>query len=210
MSERSPGILFVIAAPSGTGKSTVARRLLSEVEGLKWSVSFTTRKRRDAELDGQDYHFIDREAFEAMRLKSGFLESAEVYGNLYGTGLAATRQALADGFDLLLEVDVQGAEQVRNVTTEPFERASVMILPPDYDTLRHRLEKRGSEDDASRAKRLAKARRELTEYERFDYLIVNEDLERTVRAAAEIVRSERRRTRRCTALAQRILATFPE
>lgn len=206
VSARRTGILFVIAAPSGTGKSTVARRVLVEVPQLEFSVSYTTRPPRDGEKDGRHYHFVDRASFERMRQEHAFLESASVYGNLYGTGLDATRKMLDEGRDLLLDIDVQGARQVRE---GPIDAVSIMILPPDFATLSSRLHERGSEDDATRGRRLAQAREEVEEYVNFNYVVVNEDLESTVTDVSSIVRAERRRTDRCDSEASRILATFP-
>jgi guanylate kinase len=200
------GHLFVIAAPSGTGKSTIARRLVQRVPGLEFSVSYTTRPQRAGEVDGRDYHFVDRAGFEAMAARGEFLEWAPVFDQLYGTGREATRRSLAAGHELLLDIDVQGARQVRE-SGEP--NTSVMLLPPDYRTLRARLAGRGSETEQTLATRLAEARREGEEFPWFDYLVVNEDLEETVAHVEAIVRAERLRTRRRTERARAILDTFP-
>lgn len=200
------GILFVVSAPSGTGKSTIARDLLKQVPGLRFSVSYTTRPPRQGERDGEDYHFIDRDRFQAMRDAGAFLEWANVFGELYGTGIDETRRALEQGHDLLLDIDVQGAEQVRE---GPIPSVSVMMLPPDYATLRDRLEARGTEANAEAAGRLGQAREEAEAYRHFDYLLVNDELERTVAGLAAIVHAERQRTDRCEARADEILATFP-
>jgi guanylate kinase len=204
---KNTGTLFVISAPSGTGKSTVARRLLEQVPGLEFSVSYTTRAPRDGERRGGDYHFVDRERFEEMRREGAFLEWASVFGNLYGTGLEATRSALAEGRDLLLDIDVQGARQVRD---GPVPAVSIMILPPDYRTLRERLDGRGSERDEERAKRLAEARDEVADFGRFDYVVINENLAGTLDDLRAIVRAERLRAARQAGPAGRILATFPD
>ena len=200
------GILFVISAPSGTGKTTVARRVQTVIPGLQWSVSYTTRSPRPGEEDGREYHFVNREAFEGLAADGLLLESAEVFGNRYGTGLAQTRDKLAEGRDLLLEIDVQGAAQIR---LGPVEAVSVMILPPDFATLEARLEGRGSEAPEQRAGRLAKARTEAEEYRHFDYVVVNSELDRAVEDVASIVRAERRRVQRCDGEAQSILQGFP-
>ncbi len=200
------GILFVISAPSGTGKTTVARRVQQCISGIDWSVSYTTRKPREGEVDGREYHFIDARAFASMEAEGAFLECADVFGNRYGTGLVQTREKLAKGRDLLLEIDIQGAAQVRH---GPVEAVSVMLLPPDFATLESRLTGRGSEAADQRAGRLAKAREEAEEYRHFNYVVVNAELERAVEQVASVVRAERRRVGRCTAEAQSILDGFP-
>ena len=204
---RDKGILFVISAPSGTGKSTVVRAVVERTPGLEFSVSFTTRPARPEEVDGRDYFFVDRERFDRMVGDGAFVEWAEVFGNQYGTGVEVTREALARGRDLVLDIDVQGASQVRG---GPVPSVSVMLLPPDFATLESRLTGRGSEDEANRGRRLGQARAEADEYSKFDYLVVNEDLDLTVKTVGAIVRSERRRVSRCREEVRRILATFPD
>lgn len=200
------GILFVITAPSGAGKSSVARSVLERVADLQFSVSYTTRAPRVDERDGEHYHFVDRERFERMRGSGAFLEWATVHGNLYGTELAATRRALASGSDLLLDIDIEGARQVRR---GPIDAVSIMILPPDFATLAARLLERGSEAEAERKRRLARSRGEVEGFSEFSYLVVNQELEAAVEGVRAIVLAERRRTERCMAQARRILATFP-
>ena len=202
----SEGILFVVSAPSGTGKSTVTHRLIEAVPGLAFSVSFTTREPRECEIDGKDYHFVDRPRFEAMIGDGAFLEWAEVYNRMYGTGLAATREALESGLDLVLDVDVQGARQVRRGAISAVD---VMILPPDYATLESRLVGRGSETDDARERRLAEARQEAQEFREFDFVIVNDNLDQTVSELAAIVSAERRRSERSVEQVERIIDTFP-
>lgn len=201
------GILFVISAPSGTGKSTVSRGVLERVGTVEFSVSYTTRSRRDGEQDGADYHFIGRDRFEAMAAGGEFLEWANVFGQLYGTGLAATRKVLDAGRNLLLDIDVQGARQVRE---HGISCISVMLLPPDYQTLESRLKSRGSESDEKVTQRLARARNEAEDYRYFDYVVVNDDVGRAVSELESIVRAERRRTAYCADLAEKILSTFPK
>ncbi len=203
--ERS-GIVFVIAAPSGTGKSTITERVLREVPGLAFSVSFTTRAERPGERNGEHYHFVDRATFERLRGNGAFLEWAEVHGQLYGTELAATRAVLEQGIDLLLDIDIEGARKVRRAA---IDSVSIMILPPDFHALEDRLARRGSETEAERALRLSRARDEATSYLAFDYLVVNQQLDATLAEVVAILRAERRRSRRCEAEARRIVASFP-
>ena len=200
------GTLFVISAPSGTGKSTLARRLLESVRGLVFSVSYTTRPRRAGEQSGREYEFIDDARFDALIASGGLLEWAQVFDHKYGTGLAATERVLASGASLLLDIDVQGARQVR---ASGRDAVSVFILPPDYASLAERLKRRGSEDPAAVASRLREARREALEYDRFDYVVVNADLEQATAELSAIVRAESSRTARVGDRVRRILSTFP-
>jgi guanylate kinase len=200
------GTLFVISAPSGTGKSTLARRLMESVPGIAFSVSFTTRPRRAGEESGREYHFVDDDRFDAMVAAGGFLEWAPVFGRRYGTGREATDARLATGIDLLLDIDVQGAAQVR---ASGRDSVSIFILPPDYATLESRLRGRGSEDPADLAARLLEARREAMGYDLFDYVVVNADLEAASQELVAIVRAERARVSRRKGRVMEILDTFP-
>jgi guanylate kinase len=200
------GVLFVLSAPSGTGKSSLCRRLIEEVPGLAFSVSYTTRHRRAGEENGKQYWFVDDDRFDAMMAENAFLEWAEVFGHRYGTGWAATTEALRAGQDLLLDIDVQGARQVREGKEDT---VSVFLLPPDFATLAARLRSRRSEPEGEVARRLALAGREAREFADYDYLVINDDLERATADLAAIVRAERRRTGRCRAEAARILESFP-
>lgn len=200
------GILFVISAPSGTGKSTLAGRVVAETGGLRFSVSYTTRPRRPTERDGKEYHFIDDAAFDAMVSAGGFLEWATVYNRRYGTGREPTERALLEGSDLLLDIDVQGARQVRERATQA---VSIFLLPPDYVTLDRRLRSRASEGPEELSRRLALARSEAEEYQHYDYVVINEDLERAASSICSIVRAERCRMGRSAGLAERIVRTFP-
>src|SRR5262249_40999864 len=143
-----PGTLFVISAPSGTGKSTLARRLVAELPALLFSVSYTTRPRRTGEDNGREYHFVDDAGFDAMIAGNGFLEWARVFDRRYGTGREATAAALAAGESLLLDIDVQGARQVK---ASGLDAVSIFILPPDFAALKERLLGRGSEDPGTLA-----------------------------------------------------------
>jgi guanylate kinase len=201
-----PGILFVVSAPSGGGKSTLVRKLVERVDGLEFSVSYTTRPRREGERDGREYHFVDDARFDAMVSDDDFLEWARVFDCRYGTGRGATERALAAGRDLVLDIDVQGAEQVRR--RDP-RAVSVFLLPPDYPTLEARLRDRRSEGREQRKMRLSQARREAEEYTRYDYLVVNDDVEGAVRALTSIVEAERHRVGCRKSDAERILSTFP-
>ena len=205
--EETPrGVLFVLSAPSGTGKSSLCRRLIEEVPGLQFSISFTTRSRRAGEENGKQYWFVDDGRFAAMVAEDAFLEWAQVFGHRYGTGRAATAQALAQGRDLLLDIDVLGARQVRDAGEDA---VSVFLLPPDFTTLEGRLRSRRSEDEGEVGRRLALAGAEAEEFAHYDYMVVNDDLERATADLASIVRAERLRTPRRRADAARILATFP-
>ncbi len=202
----SVGILFILSAPSGTGKSTVARRLVEADADLHFSVSYTTRPRRRGECAGEHYHFVDDSEFESMARGDAFLESASVFGHSYGTGVKATRRMLGQGCDVLLDIDVQGARQVRE---SEIPSVSIMLLPPDFETLQGRLTDRGSESPGQLTRRLAQARREVGDYHLFDYLVVNRDLDRTVRDVEGIVCAERRKSIHSAEQAKQILATFP-
>lgn len=190
------GDLFVISAPSGAGKSTLCGMLLERMEGLAFSVSHTTRPPRPGEVDGRDYHFVTQEEFEAMVAKDEFLEWARVHDNLYGTSRKAVMEMLASGLDVILDIDVQGAAQVR----KRFPAAvTIFILPPSWKALEERLEKRGSEDRARLKVRLANAVKEMEEAHRYQYIVVNDQLDRAYTDLAAIVSGVRCRSARVLA-----------
>ena len=182
------GIPFVVSAPSGTGKTTVCRGLVARDRGIEFSVSHTTRKQRPAEVGGRDYHFVERAEFERLIAAGAFVEHAEYAGNLYGTSLASLDAPLGLGRDLLLEVDVQGALQLRG--RRPDARF-VFLLPPTLEELERRLRGRNTDAPEVVERRLALVRRELAAVHAFDYAVVNEDVERTIAALREIVAAER-------------------
>ncbi len=186
------GILFIISAPSGSGKSTLVAQLRSLVADLEFSVSYTTRAPRGSEESGREYHFISVPEFEAMIARDEFLEHANVFGNYYGTARRSLSDATAHGKDLLLDIDVQGAEQVR---TRMQEAVSIFVLPPTPEILEARLRNRsraeGSLDDAVIARRLAKARSEIGSYDRYGYVLLNDILDIAVDELSAIVSVER-------------------
>lgn len=168
------GHLYVVAAPSGGGKTSLVKALVDANENIKVAVSHTTRKQRPDEKDGINYHFVDRADFEEMISKGEFLEYAEVFGNLYGTSMAAINQSLDSGCHLILEIDWQGAAQIRQ--RMPASR-SIFILPPSLETLRERLVGRGQDDEATIAHRMDLAFSEMSHFHEFDYLVVNDDFD---------------------------------
>jgi guanylate kinase len=203
---RESGIVFVISAPSGTGKSSLASKLVTDIEGLLFSVSYTTRPRRAGEQDGREYRFVDDATFDAMVAARAFIEWAQVYDRRYGTGREDTEKILAAGKDLLLDIDVQGGRQVRENRADA---VSIFLLPPDYATLEARLRRRGSDSEEQVKHRLALAKKEAKEYRHYDYLVINDALDPAVVGVRSIVEAERRRVRRNDAVAERIIATFP-
>lgn len=198
-------IVFIISAPSGSGKSTLVHRLLRNDTGLTFSVSYTTRRLRGAEQDGESYHFIGRPEFEARVAQDEFLEHAEVFGNYYGTHRSALDRARERGLDLVLDIDVQGAAQLKSTIPDA---VSIFILAPSRAILEQRLRARSEDSDQVIERRLNDAAREIRNYERYDYVLINNDLQSSVDSLAGIVRSERLRRARMEPLIQPILATF--
>ncbi|MGE5246829.1 MAG: guanylate kinase [Verrucomicrobiota bacterium] len=196
------GDIFVISAPSGSGKTTICRALLSRVEGLALSVSYTTREKRPGEVHGKDYYFVTASEFDNMVKSKAFLEYACVYGNWYGTARAAVEAVVATGRDALLEIDVQGGRSVKDAAPEAVR---IGILPPDRETLRSRLFGRGRDSREEMERRLEAARQEISELKKYDYLVVNNDLETAVRQVEWIVRALRLRRERTQDAVDRIL-----
>jgi guanylate kinase len=197
--------VFIISAPSGSGKSTLVRRLMTEIANLRFSVSYTTRKPRGAEVDGQDYHFIDRQEFERRLALNEFLESAEVFSNYYGTHRDELRISETQGKDLVLDIDVQGAAQLKKRIPNA---VSIFILPPSRDILEQRLRSRSQDAEAVIRRRLADAAKEIRDYELYDYVLVNNDLDEAAETLKGIVRAERVRRKRVEDRIQPILETF--
>ena len=205
MSSNRRGLLFVVSAPSGTGKTTVVERLVQVVPDLGLSRSYTSRAMRAGETDGVDYNFITRARFEAMVAEDAFLEWADVFGNLYGTCKADSEQELAAGRDLVLVIDVQGARQVRSRGAQTI---GVFVLPPSFTALEQRLRGRSKDSEEAIRKRLATARREVRAVAEYEYVIVNDELDTCVDRLRAIVVAERARSRvMATAVAQ-IIASF--
>lgn len=186
---RRRGLMFVLASPSGAGKSTLSRLLLQDDKNLVLSVSVTTRHRRSTEVDGKHYHFIDRRRYDAMVASDELLEHAEVHGNGYGTPRAPAEDALARGDDMLFDVDWQGTVQLYDKM--PSDIVSVFILPPSISELRHRLERRAEDAPEVIERRLVNAKREMSEWRRYDYVLVNDDLDATYAALRAILEAER-------------------
>jgi len=201
----TPGTLFVVSSPSGGGKGTLIRRVLDSVPNLSYSVSYTTRPPRNGEVHGREYFFVNRETFEAMVRANEFLEWASVHGNLYGTAKQQVALETAAGTDIVLEVDVQGAASIRNLT---LDAVSIFILPPSYETLRERLIARGTDSADQLALRLKNAPEELRQFSCFDYVIINDDVERAANQLASIIYGERARCERQDSVVNEVIQNF--
>ncbi|MGE0211904.1 MAG: guanylate kinase [Parvibaculaceae bacterium] len=192
------GLLLVLSSPSGAGKTTLSRRLLERDPSISMSVSVTTRKERPGEVDGVDYQFIDRRRFDAMAAAGELVEWAEVFGNGYGTPRAPVEKALADGRDMLFDIDWQGSQQLSQAFTHDVVR--IFILPPSAEALRQRLLARAQDSSTVVAKRMAAAENEIVHWSEYDYVIVNEDVEESGRAIEAILAAERLKRERRTGL----------
>ena len=197
--------VFIISAPSGSGKSTLVRRLLAQVPGLLFSVSYTTRLPRGHEKEGESYHFISRQEFERRIAADEFLEHADVFGNYYGTHRCVLDRARAEGLDLVLDIDVQGARQLKSKIPEA---VTVFILAPSREILEQRLRARSEDADQVIARRLRDAANEIRNYSAYDYMLINNELTRSGDTLAAIVLAERVRRCRMEDQIRPILDTF--
>jgi guanylate kinase len=185
-------LVYIVSAPSGSGKSTLVARLLKMVRNLDFSISYTTRPPRGPEQNRKEYFFVSKEEFRAMIDKDEFLEYADVYGNYYGTARRFLREAEECGHDLLLDIDVQGASQIMRKIPNA---VGIFILPPDWESLERRLRSRGQDAEAVIRRRLDTARREIENYSKYDYILINDQLEQSVDQLQKIVLAERLRQR---------------
>jgi len=199
------GQLFIVSAPSGTGKTTLVERLVQCVPDLRMSRSYTSRPARVGEQDGVDYNFITRERFELMVREGQFLEWADVFGNCYGTCAADTDAMLARGEDVVLVIDVQGARQVRS---RGIETIGIFVLPPSAKVLEQRLRGRSKDSEEQIRRRLEVASAEVDEYSQYEYVVVNDEIEAAVGRLESIVGAERARIRRVRDDAETIIGTF--
>jgi len=197
--------VFIISAPSGSGKSTLVKRLLARVPELMFSISYTTRKPRGTEVHGQQYRFVSHAEFEGMIARGEFLECAEVFGNYYGTHRRILEEACAQGKDLVLDIDVQGARQLKERIPEA---VTIFILPPSRQVLETRLRARGEDRDDEVERRLREAAEEIRNYDQYDYVLINHDLEESGAVLCAIVSAERVRRSRIEDRIRPILETF--
>ncbi len=202
------GLLFIMSSPSGAGKTTLSKRLLAADKNISMSVSVTTRKPRPGEVNGKDYHFIEKAKFESMVAKGELLEWANVFGNLYGTPKAPVEQALGQGRDVLFDIDWQGTQQMAQAMKEDLVR--VFILPPSVDALQERLINRAQDSSAVVAKRMAEASHEISHWPEYDYVVVNDDIEDCHRQITSILTAERLRRRRQRGLTDFVRALTKE
>lgn len=199
------GKLFIVSAPSGTGKTTLVERLVQRVPGLQMSRSYTSRPERVGERDGVDYNFITRDRFDAMVREGAFLEWADVFGNCYGTSAADTDALLVGGNDVVLVIDVQGARQVRS---RGIETVGIFVLPPSAEVLEQRLRGRSKDSEEQMSRRLDVACREVSDVVQYEYVVVNDELDTAVNRLEAIVLAERSRVRAMRYQAETIIETF--
>ncbi len=200
-----PGSVFVLSAPSGAGKSTLARRLIQHLDGLIFSVSYTTRAPRSGEVEGRDYHFVDDATFDRMEQEDGLLEWVRVYQHRYGTGRTWVAQQLAKGLDVLLDIETVGALNVKRAIPEAI---MIFLLPPSAEELAKRLLGRGTESREQLESRMAHAFHEMSQMNNYDHFVINDDLDSAYRSLESIVLAERSRRHRMAFRADQILASF--
>jgi guanylate kinase len=206
MSSRpSRGLLFIVSAPSGAGKTTLVERLVEETPHLRMSRSYTSRAARQGEANGVDYNFVERRHFEQMIAAGEFLEWAEVFGNLYGTCAADTERMLAAGDDVVLVIDVQGTRKVRSLG---LVATTVFVMPPSAQVLEQRLRGRSKDSDADIQRRLLVARQEVASFAEYDYIVVNDHIDAAVERLQHVVLAERSRSNRMAGAAESIVRTF--
>ncbi len=203
--DRARGLLFIVSAPSGAGKTTLVERLVEELPHLRMSRSYTSRPARAGEADGVDYNFVTRARFEEMIAKGDFLEWAPVFGNLYGTCASETETLMAAGLDVVLVIDVQGARQVR---ARGLDSSAVFVMPPSFEVLEQRLRGRSKDSEAEIQRRLQVARDEVAAFTEYDYVVVNDELPAAVDRLRSIVMAERARLAGMRAQAESIVRTF--
>jgi guanylate kinase len=205
MSSSSRGLLFIVSAPSGAGKTTLVERLVEQVPNLTMSRSYTSRSARQGEIDGVDYNFVTRPRFEAMIAGGEFLEWADVFGNLYGTSAGDTWRILDSGNDAVLVIDVQGARKVRR---GGIDATAIFVMPPSFGALEERLRGRSKDSEDAIQRRLQVARDEVAAFAEYDYLVVNDELTATVDRLRSVVVAERVRLKSMRGEAEKIVGTF--
>jgi guanylate kinase len=205
MSNNARGLLFIVSAPSGAGKTTLVERLVEQLPNLRMSRSYTSRLARDGEADGVDYNFVSRERFEAMIAAGDFLEWADVVGNLYGTCANDTERLLEEGFDVVLVIDVQGARKVR---AAGLDTTTVFVMPPSFAELEHRLRSRSKDSEEAIQRRLEVARGEVAAFVDYDFVVVNDDVSAAVDRLRSIVVAERAGLQRMWGAVETIVRTF--
>jgi len=205
MSSKGRGLLFVVSAPSGTGKTTLVERLVEGTPHLKMSRSYTSRAARQGETDGVDYNFVTRERFEAIAAAGEFLEWADVFGNLYGTSAADTERVLESGSDVVLVIDVRGARQVRR---RGVETTAIFVMPPSLEALERRLRGRSKDSEEAMQQRLRVARQEVAAFAEYDFVVINDEVTAAVDRLRSIVLAERARLKCMRGAAETIVRTF--
>jgi guanylate kinase len=204
-SNAARGLLFIVSAPSGAGKTTLVERLVEQTPHLRMSRSYTSRPARQGETDGVDYNFVSRQHFEAMADRHEFLEWADVFGNLYGTSKTDTERVLAAGEDVVLVIDVQGARKVRQ---QGVQTTTIFVMPPSSGILEQRLRGRSKDAEPEIERRLQVARYEVAAFTEYDYIVINDELTAAVDRLRGIVIAERARLNRMTPVAKEIVRTF--